>query len=477
MRTTRHRSRTSTSARKSQHRPTPRRTCCVIDPRKTRTALQADKHIRHRPGTDIAFVNGVVRYIINWMESNPADPKSVNFFAYLNQGGSGPISQTFFSNTVQHGAALARRLGITKFGSKYTDARFLVNTAGADYVREKVKQTGDPFVTGDPDTSTLFNFPKKSTDCRNQVVVAADEDGGTVAGTYDTVYLKLKAHVAPYTLAVVADICGCSEAEITDVAMSFINNSRCASFDPAAPTTIINNPTSPYFRSTTMLYAMGITQHTCGAQNVKSFAVLQMLMGNLGRFGGGINALRGIHNVQGSTDMGLLYGNIPAYSGNPALALQPSTDTNGFGKYMDSLWGYPLSGSGTRVMNNSYANAYTPGTLMWLQQQGFYNMTQKFFGTPDAMTGTVADKSKVDAIFSLWPKGNGDDHRIMFRKMSVAGGSITKALISWGQNPAVTEPHQGAIRDGLYNLDLLVVTDMFETETAACDRKPPASPT
>ncbi len=55
---------------------------------------------------------------------------------------------------------------------------------------------------------------------------------------------------------------------------------------------------------------------------------------------------------------------------------------------------------------------------MWLQQQGFYNMTQKFFGTPDGMTGTVADKSKVDAIFSLWPKGNGDDHRIMFRKMS-----------------------------------------------------------
>ena len=87
------------------------------------------------------------------------------------------------------------------------------------------------------------------------------------------------------------------------------------------------------------------------------------------------------------------------------------------------------------------------------------------------MTGTVADKSKVDAIFSLWPKGNGDDHRIMFRKMSVAGGSITKALISWGQNPAVTEPNQGAIRDGLYNLDLLVVADMFETETAACDRK------
>ena len=72
-----------------------------------------------------------------------------------------------------------------------------------------------------------------------------------------------------------------------------------------------------------MLYAMGITQHTCGAQNVKVFAQIQTLMGNMGRAGGGINALRGIHNVQGSTDMGLLYGNIPGYSGNPTQVAAP----------------------------------------------------------------------------------------------------------------------------------------------------------
>ncbi len=218
-----------------------------------------------------------------------------------------------------------------------------------------------------------------------------------------------------------------------------------------------------------MLYAMGITQHTRGSQNVKSFAVLQTLMGNMGRYGGGINALRGIHNVQGSTDMGLLYGNIPAYSGNPTVAQQPSTDANGFGKYMDALWGNPLSGSGSRTaMDGTYADAYVPGQMA-LQQRGFYNMTQKFFGTPDTLAGTAAaDKTKIDALFSLWPKGNGDDHRIMFRKM-ITGA--TKALVCWGQNPAVTEPNQGAIRSGLENLDLLVVTDMFETETAACSRK------
>ena len=83
-------------------------------------------------------------------------------------------------------------------------------------------------------------------------------------------------------------------------------------------------------------------------------------MGNMGRYGGGINALRGIHNVQGSTDMGLLYGNIPAYSGNPTTTLQPSTDSNGFGKYMDSLWGYPLSGSEPTRLEPWTARTRTP---------------------------------------------------------------------------------------------------------------------
>jgi len=446
----------------------PKANMLVIDPRKTRTALQADTYIRHRPGTDIALLNGLTKYVIDWMESNLADPRSINFFNYLNQGGDGSALQVFFSNkneTVPNGLPSAAGAGTipttvtatVKYGSKYTDARFIVN--GTDYVRENVGLTGDPLVGGETAAQTIFDFPKKAS---------------TVNGDPNTVYNRLKAHVAPYTPAVVTDLTGVSELELATIAMSYINNSRCNSFDPAAPTTIIHNPTSPYFRSTTMLYAMGITQHTCGAQNVKAFAVIQTLMGNMGRAGGGINALRGIHNVQGSTDMGLLYGNIPAYSGNPALTQQPSANPNGFGQYMDALWGLPLSGSGTRAaMDGTYADAYASGATMWLQQQGFYNMTQKFFGTPDGMTGTVADKSKVDAIFSLWPKGNGDDHRIMFRKMATGA---TKALVCWGQNPAVTEPNQGAIRAGLKNLDLLVVTDMFETETAACDRKEESAP-
>ena len=65
------------------------------------------------------------------------------------------------------------------------------------------------------------------------------------------------------------------------------------------------------------MYAMGITQHTVGSQNVKSFANIQLLLGNMGRPGGGINALRGENNVQGATDMALLFHIIPGYIDSP----------------------------------------------------------------------------------------------------------------------------------------------------------------
>ncbi len=108
----------------------------VIDPRKNRTALQADKYIRIRPGTDIAFGNALMKYIIEQMESPtstiPAATKTA-FFSYLNQTGSG----TFFTdgNATAASTQRARRYPLN---SKYTDARFLVNAAGTDYVRAKV---------------------------------------------------------------------------------------------------------------------------------------------------------------------------------------------------------------------------------------------------------------------------------------------------------------------------------------------------
>ncbi len=108
----------------------------------------------------------------------------------------------------------------------------------------------------------------------------------------------------------------------------------------------------------------------------------------------------------------------------------------------------------------------TPAAL-GLQQRGFLNMTNEFFGK-----GTSSG-TDVATLYNLWPKGNGVQHIQTFRNMALADGDANRIISSlvWGQNPAVTEPNQSKVRAGLKNLDLLVVVDMYETETAAVDRK------
>lgn len=415
----------------------------VIDPRKTRTAVLADMYVRIRPGTDIAFVNGLINYMIDAQGTGTGLKNGVhaNQWTRFKAFHEATANKNHFPDGVNTATAITGR-------PKYTDAT--IKVAGTDYERATFTQGAN----------TITGFPVAVTDIE----------------TADTAYMKLKSHVAPYTPAVVADICGCSAAELITVAELMIENSRCSSVaaDTDAYSATVNDPKLAGFRSTTMLYAMGITQHTCGSQNVKSFAVIQTLLGNMGRAGGGINALRGIHNVQGSTDMGLLYGNIPAYSGNPGVG-------QAFGDYMNKLYGNRINGAAGAGATDPYV--YTNGGL---QQKGFYNMTKAFFGdssyrgTWDAgsvFTETASavtdNQANMDGLYAMWPKGNGDNHIKMFRKMlpTYAGTDKITACMVWGQNPAVTEPNQSKIRASLKELDLLVCVDMFANETAMCDRK------
>ncbi len=403
----------------------------VVDPRKTRTACQineatGDRYIRIRPGTDIALQNGV----INWIINNIAGTQKTDWETYLDTTTSQPYRDDLNADvTVDH-------------ASKYTDARIIVNAAKNDYSR----------ATLTVGAQTISNFPRFAVD--HEGTGSVDTEGNAFAAGEDTVFNNLAAHVAPYSLAVVADICGCSQTDITFLAQAIIDNSRCSS------TASLFEPNNAGYRCTTILYAMGITQHTYGSQNIKGFANLQTLMGNMGRCGGGINALRGIHNVQGSTDMGLLYGNTIAY-GFAQPTEQTSDNAKSFGRYMDKLWGYNQKNPPT----NDYATAYIAGaatTVQGLQQRGWFNQITQFFGP-----GLMTSEANIQAVFDLYPKGNGNQHITMFRDM-IAG--TTNAAVVWGQNPAITEPNQGKVRAGLAALDLLVVVDMFATETAMCDR-------
>ena len=215
----------------------------AVDPRFTRTASKADIYAQIRPGTDIAFLGGLIRY------------------------------------------ALEQNLVHEEYVREYTNASFIVT--------EQFDFKEGMFGKWDDD--------EKAYDMKAWAY-ATDGSGRALRDPTlkdpRCVFQLLKKHYSRYDVDTVCGITGTDKDAYLKVAQTF-----CATGRPD--------------RAGTILYAMGITQSTHGTQNVRAVAMLQMLLGNVGIAGGGVNALRGESNVQGSTDYGLLFHQLP---GLPAVA-------------------------------------------------------------------------------------------------------------------------------------------------------------
>ncbi len=120
-----------------------------------------------------------------------------------------------------------------------------------------------------------------------------------------SVFQHLKRHYARYTVEMVEKICGTPAQQFRALCEEYAKTGQPG-------------------KAGTILYAMGQTQHTVGSQNVRSMAMLQLLLGNIGMPGGGVNALRGESNVQGSTDMAVLFHILPGYMPTPAASTHPT---------------------------------------------------------------------------------------------------------------------------------------------------------
>lgn len=191
-----------------------------------------------------------------------------------------------------------------------------------------------------------------------------------------------------------------------------------------------------------LIYAMGITQHTYGSQNVRAVAMLQLLLGNIGIAGGGVNAQRGESNVQGSTDMGMLYGNLPGYVNAVNASIHPN-----FRAYLDRE---------------------TPRTGYWSNRPKFLiSMLKAWYG--DKAT------AESDFCFEYLPKHTGGDHSHMAIFKAMLEEKI-KGFFAWGQNPAVGGPMASLARQALEKLDWMVAVDLFETETATFWKRPGVDP-
>ena len=244
------------------------------------------------------------------------------------------------------------------------------------------------------------------------------------------VFQLLRSHYAAYTPEKVQEVSGMPLDTFESVARAFTATGKPG-------------------KAGTILYAMGTTQHTYGTQNVRSYAMLQLLLGNVGMAGGGINALRGESNVQGSTDYGLLFGNLPGYLRTPIASdpglmpfIERSTPRAAFGERSANWW------QNTSKYVVSLLKAYWGDHATWKNEFAFHYLPK-------------LDEKTVYSHIGLFE--------------AMYEGAI-KGLLVFGQNPAVGGPNALKERKALEKLDWLVAADLWETDTMDFWRRPGVNP-
>lgn len=232
------------------------------------------------------------------------------------------------------------------------------------------------------------------------------------------VWNLLKQHVAVYTPEMVSRICGTPRDTFLKVAAMV---AEC----------------SAKTKTMTSMYALGWTQHSKGSQNIRAMAMLQLILGNIGVRGGGMNALRGHSNIQGLTDIGLMSNLIPGY-----LTIPTERETT-FDSYMSTRGFRPLR----------------PG------QMSFWQNYRKFFVSfQKAMWGAAATPANNYA-YDWLPKLDVPAYDVLRAFELMHQGKMT-GYFCQGFNPLLSFPNRAKLTAALSKLKFLVTMDPLETETA-----------
>ena len=364
-------------------------TLISIDPRFTRSSSKAHIYAHMRSGTDIAFFGGMINWVLNDMEKNP-DKYNMTYLV------------------------------------EYTNAAFLIDPDFQTATDLDGKFSG--FMAGDDP-----NFGKYD---KSTWKWQTDENGVPLKDKTlkdpNCVFQLLKKHYSRYDPDTVCNTTGTDKETYLKICETYARL------------------TGPVGKSGTIMYAMGTTQHTNGTQNIRAYAILQLLLGNIGVAGGGINALRGESNVQGSTDHCLLFHILPGYLKPPV-----ATDVD-------------LQAHFDRV-TPGFQTADPKSASWWQNYPKYYvSLLKSWYG----------DNATADNEFGYqWlPKlnpGTNYSHISLFEAMHK--GEI-KGLFCWGQNPAVGGPNANFERKALEKLEWLVAVDLWETETAAFWQAPDVNP-
>ena len=367
-----------------------------VDPRFSRTSALADLFVPIRAGTDIAFLGGIIHHVLEhdlWFKEYVA--------AYTNA--STIIDERFRDTEDLEGLFSGFDSRLDKYSSvswQYQGVGGVVPAAG-----HKEAATGEPGAGGGDVSGT--RMLERKTDPTLQ---------------HPRCVLKLlKKHFSRYTPEAVEEICGIPRDLFLRVAETLARNSGRE-------------------RTGAFCYAVGWTQHTVGVQYIRTAAILQLLLGNMGRPGGGIMALRGHASIQGSTDIPTLYDLLPGYLPMPHAVL-------------------PDRGLAQYIKNNRSPTGW------WSEFPKYIvSLLKAWFGTQAT--------PENDYLFDLLPRLTGN-HSHMTTVSMMADRREVKGYFVMGENPTVGSMHGALHRKGLRNLDWLVVRDLALIETAEFWRTAP----
>ena len=334
----------------------------VVDPRFTRSAAMADLYAPIRVGTDIAFLGGVINYLL-------ANDK---------------IQKEYVKN--------------------YTNAPFLISE---NYKFE------DGLFSGYDEKARKYDPSSWGYQIGKDGYAAMDESMQNPRCVFNI----MKEHYKRYTPEMVSSICGTPKEAFLKVCETIATTS--------APD-----------RTLTILYALGWTQHSQGTQMIRTAAMLQLLLGNMGMAGGGMNALRGHSNIQGLTDLGLLSNLLPGYMTLPADKEQKLAD---------------------------YRAARTPKPLRPNQMNFPQNFPKWHVSLMKAWYGNAATQEN-DFAYDYLPKlDKGYDVLQTFELMYQGR---MNGYVCQGFNPLASFPNKAKISAALAKLKYLVIVDPLATETS-----------
>jgi formate dehydrogenase major subunit len=361
-----------------------------VDPRFTRTSAVSDEHVAIRVGTDIAFLGGLINHVLqgdHWfreyveaytnastiVDEGYEDSEDLDgvFVGWNEESKTYDPSHWGYEGMEPQAAAGEREQAAQAQGGERSHG---AHGAGLEH--------GEP-----PETDPTLQHPR-------------------------CVFQILKRHFARYTPEYVEAVCGIPREQFARVADAVVRNSGRE-------------------RTTAWVYSVGWTHHTTGTQYIRAASILQLLLGNIGRPGGGILALRGHASIQGSTDIPTLYNILPGYLPMPHAKADVDLDD-----YLE---------------NNTPPGGYWGHTREYL-----VSLLKAWWG--DAAT------PENEFGFHHLPRISGD-HSIYPTVMGMRDGDV-EGFFVMGENPAVGSANAKLHRLGMANLKWLVVRDLQMVESA-----------